>query len=75
MQYWLEGTELRLLVYRDLDAKTAPGSAELVIKTQAVNEEGGFEGRYALKVFYRLEGDAGEGRTIEEDGKIGCLAG
>lgn len=74
-QYWLEGTDLRLLVYRDLDAKTAHGSAELTIKTQAIDDEGGFEGRYRLSVFYKLDGDAGDGHTIERDGKIGCFAG
>lgn len=74
-QYWLEGKDLRLLVYVDLDSAKAQGSIELVIKTEAMDDEGGFAGRYGLDLSYSVSGETGEGHTLKTDGAVECFAG
>lgn len=74
-QYWLEGSDLRLYIYRDLEVKSVSGSLDLVIKTLSVDDEGGFEGRYRLEVSYRGDADTGESQKIEKEGPITCFAG
>lgn len=68
-QYWLDGKELRLLLYRERAADKAHGYVELTILTQAIDESS-YEGRYELEVF---DADAtSEGKRWDYAGKIVC---
>jgi hypothetical protein len=70
-QYWLDGKELRLLLYRERAADKAHGYVELTILAKA-NDEDSYEGRYELEVF---DADASsEGKTWTYEGKISCGA-
>lgn len=70
-QYWLDGKELRLLLYRERAADKAHGYVELTILTRAIDESS-YEGRYELQVF---DADSSsEGKTWTYDGKISCGA-
>lgn len=68
-QYWLDGKELRLLLYRERAADKAHGYVELTILTQGIDESS-YEGRYELEVF---DADAtSEGKRWDYAGKIVC---
>lgn len=70
-QYWLDGKELRLLLYRERAADRPHGYVELTIITHAIDESS-YEGRYELKLF---DADSSnEGRTWKFEGKISCGA-
>jgi hypothetical protein len=70
-QYWLDGKELRVLLYRERAADKAHGYVELTILTKAIDESS-YEGSYTLEVF---DADASsEGKTWAYSGKIACGA-
>ena len=70
-QYWLDGKELRLLLYRERAAEMAHGYVELTVLTQATDESS-YAGSYELKIFDA--DDSSEGRTWTFEGKISCGA-
>ena len=70
-QYWLDGEELRLLVYREHEAKDSYRSVELTILTKA-KDEGTYDGRYTLAVY---DGTAGvDSDPVELKGDVSCGA-
>ena len=70
-QYWLDGEEMRLLVYREHEAKDTYRSVELTILTKA-KDEGTYDGRYTLSVF---DGTAGvSSDPVELKGDVSCGA-
>ncbi len=69
-QYWLDGSELRLVLYREREGDKPHGYAELTVKT--VSEGGAFAGDYTLEMFDMTGATSGEGRTKTFDGKISC---
>jgi hypothetical protein len=76
-QYWLDGQDLRLLLYRERDGATPHGYVELTITTKARpgnDGEGMYDGRYTLSVFDMTEENGGEGVTVSREGDVACLA-
>jgi hypothetical protein len=71
-QYWLDGKELRLLLYREREADKPFGSVELTILTKA-DDEGSYAGRYALQVYDNVDGSP-EGKSWNFEGEISCGA-
>ncbi|WP_187968299.1 hypothetical protein [Aquibium microcysteis] len=70
-QYWLDGEELRLLLYRER-AEGTHGYVQIEVRTTA-GEEGLYGGTYDLTVF-DMTGDAtGEGRTFKGAGPVECF--
>lgn len=61
-QYWLDGDELRLLLYRE---NAATDAIELEIRTRS-SDEGEYEGDYRIQLF-RVDQDA-----VELSGGISC---
>lgn len=71
-QYWLDGKELRLLLYRERPAEKEHGYVELEIRTQADPEdESTYAGTYALKFWDTAGGGDPKDKVIE--GKITCM--
>jgi hypothetical protein len=69
-QYWLDGEDLRLLLYQERAADKPHGSVQLTIKARASDEEGSYSGRYSLEVF---DADASpEGKSWSFEGAISC---
>jgi len=76
-QYWLDGEELRLLIYREREGDKPHGYAELTIRTKARpgdDGEGHYDGRYELTVFDMTDENGGEGVTVRRDGAVTCFA-
>ncbi len=74
VQYWLDGKELRLLLYRERVGDQPFGYVELTIRTMVRGEddEGNYVGRYELNAFDMTEANGGEGTTVVRDGDIAC---
>lgn len=72
-QYWLDGKELRLLLYRERDADRPHGYVQVTITTRARGDEGTYDGRYSLAVYDTSGNASAEGKTVELSGKIGCF--
>lgn len=74
-QYWLDGEELRLLLYKER-AEGEFGSVELTVRTKALGEEdeGSYAGDYALQVFESTGEGSGDSRTTDFAGKVECTA-
>ncbi len=70
-QYWLDGEELRLLLYRER-AEGAHGYVEIEVRT-TTDEEGLYKGSYDLTAFDTTGDTTGEGRTVEGDGAVVCF--
>lgn len=76
-QYWLDGEDLRLLLYREREGDKPHGYVELTIQTKARpgdDGEGYYDGRYDLTIFDATEDNGGEGVTVEREGEIVCSA-
>jgi hypothetical protein len=76
-QYWLDGDELRLLLYREREGDKPHGYVELTIETEARggdDGEGMYDGRYALSVFDITQENGGEGVTVTREGEVECFA-
>ena len=71
-QYWLDGNELRLLLYREREGDKPFGSVELTILTKA-DDEGSYGGRYTLQVYDDVDGSP-EGKSWSLEGEISCGA-
>jgi hypothetical protein len=74
-QYWLDGEDLRLLLYREREGDKPHGYVELTIVTEARGEEGegAYEGRYTLTVFDTTQENGG-GVTVTREGDVVCSA-
>jgi hypothetical protein len=72
-QYWLDGKELRLGLYRERDADKPHGYVELVVTTGVVGEpdEGVYAGTFAVSTFDGT-GD-GEPKRFSSEGTIECF--
>lgn len=76
-QYWLDGEDLRLLLYREREGDKPHGYVELTIQTKARagdDEEGLYDGRYTLSVFDTAADDSAEGVTARRVGDVTCFA-
>lgn len=76
-QYWLDGEELRLVLYREREGDKPHGYAELTIRTKARagdDGEGVYDGQYQAVVYDADQGDNGEGKTVTFAGKVSCFA-
>lgn len=66
-QYWLDGEDLRFLLYRERQGDGEFGSVEVEIRTKAAGDEGSYAGTYLIKVF-----DGGSGEPVSFEGRIAC---
>jgi hypothetical protein len=76
-QYWLDGEELRLLLYREREGDQPHGYVELTIRTKARpgdDGEGFYDGRYELTVFDTADESVPEGVTVRREGDVACSA-
>ena len=74
-QYWLDGEDLRLLLYREREGDKPHGYVELTIETKARGGdegEGFYDGRYVLSVFDMTKENGGEGVTVGREGDVVC---
>lgn len=70
-QYWLDGEELRMVLYRER-IEGAHGFVQIEVRT-IVDGEGLYRGSYDLAVF-DMEGDTtGEGKSLRGDGPVECF--
>lgn len=70
-QYWLDGEELRMVLYRER-AQGDHGYVELTVLTRT-DGEGGYSGRFEI-VYFETAGDtSGEGKTIKAGGEATCF--
>lgn len=71
-QYWLDGEDFRMLLYRERPAEKEHGYVELELRAKAVSdEEGSYAGTYLLST-WDASGD-GEPRQKKLEGKITCM--
>ena len=68
-QYWLDGEELKMVIYRERTGEAPHGYVEIVMRT-AAGEEGSYEGSYTLNAFDMTDG---EGKTVTFDGTVSCF--
>lgn len=76
-QYWLDGEELRLLLYREREGDKPHGYVELTITTKARpgdDSEGFYDGSYTLSVFDMTNENGGEGVMVSLEGAVECSA-
>lgn len=71
-QYWLDGEELRLIVYREREADKPHGYVEVMVKTKS-GDEGDYIGQYAVTVYDMDGATGGEGKTFNYSGRATCL--
>lgn len=75
-QYWLDGEDLRLLLYREREGDKPHGYVELTIETKARPGDDGagiYDGRYAVRVFDMSDGNGGEGVIVDREGDVECF--
>ena len=72
-QYWLDGKELRLILYKERGGDKPFGSVELELRAKSAGEEGTFRGTYKLSAHDMSGSDSGEGKTTTLRGKISCF--
>jgi hypothetical protein len=70
-QYWLDGDELRLVVYRERDAGKPHGYVQFTVLTKG-DDEGTYTGTFAMSVFDGVD-DVSQGKTAEFAGKVTCF--
>ena len=73
-QYWLDGEDLRLVLYREREGDKPHGYVEITVLTKAKGEqeEGTYEGNYELTVFDGT-GD-GDPLQLEAKGTVSCFS-
>jgi hypothetical protein len=74
-QYWLDGEDLRLLIYREREGDKPHGYVELTLGTKARpgdDGEGMYDGRYMLRIFDMTD-ENGEGITVSREGGVECF--
>jgi hypothetical protein len=74
-QYWNDGEEMRLSLYRERDADKPHGYVQAWVKTKVVGEpdEGQYAGTFGIHV-WDGNGD-GEPKTFDVEGRIECFGG
>ncbi|MFK0686864.1 hypothetical protein ACFX5Q_01460 [Mesorhizobium sp. IMUNJ 23033] len=72
-QYWLDGKELRLNIYREHEAAPTYNSVELTILTKT-SDEGVYDGRYTLAIYDAAADTDQDGKPVEVTGKVSCGA-
>ena len=72
-QYWLDGKELRLNIYREHEVANAFNSVELTILTKTT-DEGVYDGQYTLAVYDNAADVEKDGKPVELTGKVSCGA-
>ena len=72
-QYWLDGKELRLNIYREYEVAQNYNSVELTILTKA-SDEGVYDGHYTLAVYDAAADTDKDGKPAELTGKVSCGA-
>jgi hypothetical protein len=73
-QYWLDGEDLRLVLYREREGDKPHGYVELTVTTKVRagdDGEGFYDGRYALSVFDTTDNN---GVAIDREGAVSCSA-
>lgn len=70
-QYWIDGKDLRLLLYREREGDKPHGYVELVIYTKSAGDEIGYDGTYELMVYDGV-GDNAEPKETRLKGKVSC---
>ena len=76
-QYWLDGEELRLVLYREREGSQPHGYVQLSLESKARggdDDEGSYEGRYALTFFDSVDENNMEGLTVNREGDVACFA-
>lgn len=72
-QYWLDGDELRILLYRERPAGKPHGYVQLTIEAKSRgDDEGTYSGSYAVSVYDGVD-DTSEARTASFEGRIRCF--
>lgn len=72
-QYWLDGSELRLVLYREREGEGPHGYAEVTLK--AMLSKGGFyAGDYVIDLFDMTGSANNEGKTARFEGQVSCSA-
>lgn len=71
-QYWFDGDDLRLGLYREREAEKPFGSVELIVKTRTSDEEGSTSGAYEITVFDGVVDGAG-GKETKFSGEVECF--
>ncbi|MBL8578449.1 MAG: hypothetical protein JNK47_14585 [Mesorhizobium sp.] len=75
-QYWLDGEELRLRLYREHEGDKPHGYVELEILTKALpgdDGEGIYEGSYSLGTYDTVDENTVEAITSSYEGKVSCF--
>jgi len=72
-QYWLDGKELRLNIYREHEAAQRLNSVELTILTKT-SDEGVYDGGYTLSIYDAAADADQDGKPVEVTGKVSCGA-
>ena len=72
-QYWLDGKELRLNIYREHEVAEKINSVELTILTKT-SDEGVYDGSYTLAVYDAAADKDQDGKPVEVTGKVSCGA-
>ncbi|MER9295977.1 hypothetical protein NKI38_05680 [Mesorhizobium sp. M0621] len=72
-QYWLDGKELRLNIYREHQLADTYNYVELTILTKTT-DEGVYDGQYTLAVYDKSADTDKDGKTVELTGKVSCGA-
>ena len=72
-QYWLDGQDLRLVIYREREGDKPHGYVQITVLAQARDDEGPYDGIYELDVFDATGDLTGEGKTIKLKGQMSCF--
>lgn len=71
-QYWLDGEDLRLLLYRERPAEKEHGYVEVEIRAKGVaDEEGSYAGTYLVTAWDGA--GAGEPKEKKFEGQVSCM--
>lgn len=71
-QYWLDGEELRMVVYREREGDKPHGYVEVTVRTKS-GDEGDYIGQYSVTVFDMTDATGGDGKTYNFTGRATCL--
>jgi hypothetical protein len=74
-QYWLDGEELRLRLYRERVGDKPHGYVELSIETKSRGDEdeGVYAGRYQLSTYDTVDENTVEAVTSSYEGEVSCF--
>lgn len=71
-QYWLDGEELRMVIYREREGDKPHGYVEVTVRTKS-GDEGDYIGQYSVTVFDMTDASGGDGKTYNFTGRATCL--